>query len=207
MKSTLALISNSLNCREKKKRVTILTSHDWSNTLEVKPAVYLVEGVLPHISAGQRLIKGKHHRVVFSIWLMAPLSDPAFIVCEWVMETPERGLRTLRLNDGQEISTVFLKFQRLEADLPYVISVHVPFGPAVYDPVSELSATSTSQHHTWLTKKILPLASMHRSELTFTQKLQSGHLWGNQKYQKCQIKEKKVIYIQRDWTIFIWRAT
>lgn len=50
-----------------------------------------MEGVLPHVSAGQRLIKGEHHRVVFSIRLVAPLSDPAFVVCQRVMETSERG--------------------------------------------------------------------------------------------------------------------
>lgn len=50
-----------------------------------------MERVLPHVSAGQRLIKGEHHRVVFSIRLMAPLSDPAFVVCQRVMETSGWG--------------------------------------------------------------------------------------------------------------------
>ena len=56
---------------------------------KIKPPVYLMEGVLPHVSAGQRLIKGKHHRVVFSIRLVAPLSDPALVVRQRVVEAPE----------------------------------------------------------------------------------------------------------------------
>lgn len=52
------------------------------------PLIYLMERVLPHVSASQRLIKGEHHRVVFSIRLVAPLSDPAFVVCQRVMKAP-----------------------------------------------------------------------------------------------------------------------
>lgn len=48
-----------------------------------------MERVLPHVTAGERLIEGKHHRVVFGIRLVAPLSDPPFVVCQRVMETPE----------------------------------------------------------------------------------------------------------------------
>lgn len=55
--------------------------------------MYLMERVLPHVSAGQRLIKGEHHRVVFSIWLMAPLSDPALIICQRAVETSGREER------------------------------------------------------------------------------------------------------------------
>lgn len=52
-----------------------------------------MERVLPHVAAGQRLIKGEHHRVVLSIRLMAPLSDPAFVVCQWTMKTPGKDTR------------------------------------------------------------------------------------------------------------------
>lgn len=53
--------------------------------------MYLMKRVLPHVSAGQRLIEREHHRVVFGVRLMAPLSDPALVICQRVMETPKTG--------------------------------------------------------------------------------------------------------------------
>ena len=53
--------------------------------------VYLVEGVLPHVPAGQRLIKGEHHRVVLGVRLVAPLSDPLVVARQRVVEASERG--------------------------------------------------------------------------------------------------------------------
>lgn len=35
------------------------------------------------------------------------------------------------------------------AYIPDVISIHVVFWAAMYDPLGKLSATTTSQHHTW----------------------------------------------------------
>lgn len=68
-------------------RNILLSGQHWRSSR----SSYLMEGVLPHVSTRQRLIKGEHHRVVFSIWLMAPLSDPAFVVRQRVVETPETG--------------------------------------------------------------------------------------------------------------------
>lgn len=47
--------------------------------------------VLPHVSAGQRLVEGENHRVVLGVRLMAALSDPTLVIRQRVMESPETG--------------------------------------------------------------------------------------------------------------------
>lgn len=66
------------------KKSDNISERQWEDIL-----FYLMKRVLPHVPAGQRLIKGEHHGVVLSVRLVAPLSDPAFVVCQRVMETPE----------------------------------------------------------------------------------------------------------------------
>lgn len=80
----------------KKVKVVSLNSprnrHWWSNC-----PWYLMKRVLPHVAARQWLIKGEHQRVVFSIRLVAALSDPALVVCQRVMETSEARFKRLAL--------------------------------------------------------------------------------------------------------------
>lgn len=77
-----------------------------------------MERVPPHVAAGQRLVEGEHHRVVLGVGLVAPLSDPALVVRQRVVEAPD------------------------------VVAVHVLVRAPVDDPVSQLPAAAASQHHT-----------------------------------------------------------
>lgn len=47
-----------------------------------------MEGIPPHVPAGQRLVEGEHHGVVLGVRLVAALSDPARVVRQRVMEAP-----------------------------------------------------------------------------------------------------------------------
>lgn len=47
-----------------------------------------MERIPPHVAAGQRLVEGKHHRVVLGVGLVAALSDPALVVRQRVVEAP-----------------------------------------------------------------------------------------------------------------------
>lgn len=76
-----------------------------------------MQGVSPHVASCQWLIVWEDNRVVLGIGLMAALSDPAGVVRERVMETPD------------------------------VIAVHVLLWAPVHNPMGQLLSTATTQHH------------------------------------------------------------
>lgn len=65
----------------------IILSERFPSDAEVSE-VHLVERVPPHVAARQWLIKGKRHGVVLGVGFVAPLSDPALVVRQRVMEPP-----------------------------------------------------------------------------------------------------------------------
>lgn len=69
--------------------VTVETARErWAGLWGAGEQTDLMERVPPHVPAGQRLVEGEHHRVVLGVGLVAPLSDPALVVCQRVVEAP-----------------------------------------------------------------------------------------------------------------------
>lgn len=47
-----------------------------------------MEGVFPHVAAGQRFIKRENYGIVFGIRLVTSLSDPSVVVGQGIVEPP-----------------------------------------------------------------------------------------------------------------------
>lgn len=139
-----------------KRYLMILKSTDFSQCFireqrAVREVLNLMEGVFPHVSACQRLIKRENYRIVFGIRLVTSLPDPAVVVGQRMVKAPEKETkanetharthtRLIQERMGSEIRVCYPQWMYLT----FIIPPSDVLNCCHEDPFTDVTETCTS---------------------------------------------------------------